>query len=118
MARSPLEAAAARRDELCASQPPAARSSERGRLEGCRRRLAELNNLQEVTLTTTTKANPNPNPITPTPTVTLTVTGTVQGLTETAQLDAAAAEAPKATTARMARDSKLLQARSRPARTY
>ena len=73
-------------------------------------------------MTTTTKANPNPNPnpnpITPTPTVTLTVTGTVQGLTETAQLDAAAAEAPKATTARMARDSKLLQARSRPARTY
>ena len=84
-------------------------------------------------MTTTTKANPNPNPnpnpnlnpkpnpdpnpITPTPTVTLTVSGTVQGLSETAQLDAAAAEALKATTARMARDSKLLQARSRPART-
>ena len=99
-------------------------------MEGCRRRLAELNDLQEVTLTTTTKANPkpnpnpnpypspNPNPRTPTPTVTLTVTGTVQELTVTAQLDAAAAEALKATTARMARDSKLLQARSRPARTY
>ena len=45
------------------------------------------------------------------------MSGTVQGLSETAQLDAAAAEALKATTARMARDTKLLQARSRPART-